>query len=127
MIKDAEIHADEDRKKRESVELKNNAENVAYSAEKMLEDNKDSIPDESKEEIETKIQGVRSSLEAEDLDQIKSSTDELQTAMQNLGQLIYGQQQSDNDENMNDEHVDDSENTTNDSSDDTVDGEYREV
>ena len=127
MIKDAEIHADEDRKKRESVELKNNAENVAYSAEKMLEDNKDSIPDESKEEIETKIQGVRSSLEAEDLDQIKSSTDELQTAMQNLGQLIYGQQQSDNAENMNDEHVDDSENTTNDSSDDTVDGEYREV
>ena len=47
--------------------------------------------------------------------------------MQNLGQLIYGQQQSDNAENMNDEHVDDSENTTNDPSDDTVDGEYREV
>ena len=93
----------------------------------MLEDNKNSIPDESKEEIETKIQGVRSSLEAEDLDQIKSSTDELQTAMQNLGQLIYSQQQSDNAENTNDEHVDDSENTTNDPSDDTVDGEYREV
>ena len=47
--------------------------------------------------------------------------------MQNLGQLIYIQQQSDNAENTNDEHVDDSENTTNDPSDDTVDGEYREV
>lgn len=127
MIKDAEIHADEDREKRESVELKNNAENVAYSAEKMLEDNKDSIPDESKEEIETKIQGVRSSLETEDLDQIKSATDELQTAMQNLGQLIYGQQQSDSAENVQNEQASDSENTNNDPSDDTVDGEYREV
>ena len=127
MIKDAEIHADEDREKRESVELKNNAENVAYSAEKMLEDNKDSIPDESKEEIETKIQGVRSSLETEDLDQIKSATDELQTAMQNLGQLIYGQQQSDSTENVQNEQASDSENTNNDPSDDTVDGEYREV
>jgi molecular chaperone DnaK len=127
MIKEAEIHADEDREKRETVELRNNAENVAYSAEKMLDDNKDSVPDESKKEIEAKIQGVRSSLETEDLDQIRSSTDELQTTMQNVGQLIHSQQQSDSTENVPNEPTGNSENTDNNPPEDAVDGEYKEV
>ena len=66
MVKDAEAHADDDRRQRELVEARNNAENAAYQAEKQLEELGDSVDDASKEEIKKAIEDVRGSLESED-------------------------------------------------------------
>ena len=125
MVKDAEAHAEEDRAKREAVELRNGAENGAYTAEKMLTDNEDKVPAELKEEIEGKIQVVRTALEGEDLDRIRTAADELQAALQKVGELVYSQQAaapeqagSPDEESGGDEDG---------PPDETVEGEYREV
>ena len=91
MVKDAEANAEEDKRKREEVELRNNAENTAYQAEKLLEENKDKIPDDLKQEIEAGVKEVREAVEADDPGRIKTALDQLQQSMTKVGQLIYGQ------------------------------------
>jgi molecular chaperone DnaK len=92
MQRDAEAHASEDARRKEEVEAKNNADNMAYSAEKMLSDNKDKIPEEIKKDIEVKIAAVRTALQGSDLDDINNKTKELSDAMQKAGASVYGQQ-----------------------------------
>jgi molecular chaperone DnaK len=92
MQRDAEAHASEDARRKEEVEAKNNADNMAYSAEKMLSDNKDKIPEEIKKDIEVKIAAVRTALQGSDLDDINNRTKELSDAMQKAGASVYGQQ-----------------------------------
>ena len=91
MIKDAESHADEDRKQRELAEARNVAENAAYQAEKQLGELGDKVDASAKEEIETAIKGVRDSLTSEDADEIRSSSDALQAAFQKVSEEIYSQ------------------------------------
>ena len=91
MVRDAEMHADEDRRRREETQTRNNAENMAYSAEKMLQDNADKIPAELKTEVEGKIAAVRSALSAGDIAAITAASNELQEAMQRVGQAVYAQ------------------------------------
>ena len=91
MVKDAEAHADEDVRRREEVETRNVAENSVYSAEKLLSENEDKVPDDLKEEIQGKIQAVRTALDAEDSAQTKSALEALQEAIQKVGQLVYSQ------------------------------------
>jgi molecular chaperone DnaK len=91
MVKDAEAHADDDRRLRELVEARNNAENAAYQAEKQLEDLGESVDDSSKEEIKAAIADVRGSLESEDVDEIRSKTDALQTAFHAVSEQMYAQ------------------------------------
>ncbi len=91
MVKDAEAHAEEDRRKREEIDLRNNAENTAYQAEKLLEENKDKVPDDLKEEIEAAVKEVREAVAAEDSGRIKTALDKLQESMTKLGQHVYGQ------------------------------------
>ena len=91
MVRDAEMHADEDRRRREETQTRNNAENMAYSAEKMLQDNADKIPAELKTEVESNIAAVRSALSGGDIAAITAASNELQEAMQRVGQAVYAQ------------------------------------
>ena len=91
MVRDAEMHAEEDRRRREETQTRNNAENMAYSAEKMLQDNADKIPSELKTEVEGKITAVRSALSGGDIAAITAASNELQEAMQRVGQAVYAQ------------------------------------
>ena len=91
MVRDAEMHADEDRRRREETQTRNNAENMAYSAEKMLQDNADKIPADLKTEVEGKIAAVRSALSGGDIAAITAASNELQEAMQRVGQAVYAQ------------------------------------
>ena len=120
MVRDAETHADEDRRRREETQTRNNAENMAYSAEKMLQDNADAVPADLKTEVETKISAVRSALSSGAITDITAASDALQSALQRVGQAVYGGQQqggaspgSTSPGDVND--------------DGSVEGEYREV
>jgi molecular chaperone DnaK len=91
MVKDAEAHAEEDRRQRETVEARNNAENAAYQAERQLADLGDGVDAAAKEEIEAAIKGVRDSLESEDVNEIKARTDALQEAFHKVSEQMYAQ------------------------------------
>ena len=84
--RDAETHADEDKKRAEAVEVKNNAENLVHQVEKQLEELGEQLPAELKSGIEAKIEAVKEALKADDLDVIKSATTELEASLQELAQ-----------------------------------------
>ena len=92
MRKEGEVHASEDAKRKEEVETRNTADNMAYMAEKTLRDNKDKIPDEMNKEIEGKVAAVRESLKGSDIEAVKRASQELNEAMQKVGAEIYKQQ-----------------------------------
>jgi molecular chaperone DnaK len=120
MRQDAELHAAEDAQKKEEVEVKNNADTLAYQAEKTLKDHADKVPADVKDEIEGKIAAVRSALQSGEIPQIKSITEELTEAMQKIGPAIYEQPDQSPPEGQvppEDEPKDEG----------TVDGEFREV
>ena len=123
MVKDAELHAEEDQQKREEVEVRNTADSATYSAEKLIEENKEKVPDELKEEISANVEAVRTALNGDDVSQIKSSMETLQESMQKVGTLIYGEQGEGTPDTQT---TPEQENQESDSSD-TVEGEYREV
>jgi len=89
MIKDAEAHAEDDRKARELAEARNVAENSAYQAEKQVSEMGEQIDDASKQEINEAIAAVRSVLESDDAEEIKGKTDALQTAFHKVSEQIY--------------------------------------
>jgi molecular chaperone DnaK len=90
MQREAELFADEDRKKREAIETKNTADSMAYQAEKTLRDNADKIPAELKEEVEAKVKDVRAAIEADDVDRMQSTTEALSASLQKIGEAVYG-------------------------------------
>src|SRR5919205_300108 len=89
MVKDAESHAEDDRRQRELVEARNNAENAAYQAERQLSENADAIDDSAKQEIEAAIKEVRESLGSEDVNELRSKTDALQAAFHKASEQMY--------------------------------------
>ncbi len=94
MIKDAEAHADEDRKRREEAEVRNGAEQLVYSTEKFLRDSEDKLPADGKTETETAIAELKKALEGTDIDEIKGKQENLATVSQKLGAALYEQQSS---------------------------------
>jgi molecular chaperone DnaK len=121
LVKDAEAHASEDRNRREEVELRNQADQMIYQAEKVLRENAERIPAEVKSEVEGKMEALRSAVKGGDVAALRKAMDEFNEALQKVGQHIYqgagtaggnpssqpgGQQSSD---------------------DDVVDADYREV
>ncbi len=90
MQREAELFADEDRKKREAIEAKNTADSMAYQAEKTLRDNADKIPAELKEDVEAKVKDVRAAIEADDTDRMQSATEALSASLQKIGEAVYG-------------------------------------
>ena len=89
MMKDAEQYAEEDRKRRESAETRNQADTLVYSTEKFLADNGDKVPDDVKTEVTAAVADVKKALEADDLDAIKRSSEQLATVSQKMGQAMY--------------------------------------
>jgi molecular chaperone DnaK len=89
MVKDAEAHAEEDRRQRELAEVRNTAENAAYQAEKQLSEMGDQVDADAKAEIESAIKDVKDSLTSDDTEQIKSKTDALQQAFHKVSEQIY--------------------------------------
>ena len=123
MINDAELHAEEDSRLREQAELRNGAENAAFTAEKLLSENEDKVPAELKEEIEGKIAAVRTALEGEDTGQISTALQDLETSVQKVGEAVYSQAQAETD--GSEPEADSGEEEA--QPEDTVEGEYREV
>jgi molecular chaperone DnaK len=89
MVDDAESHADEDRKQRELAEARNVGENAAYNSEKQLKELGDKVDESSRTEIEDAIKAVRETLESDDVEAIKSKTDELQAAFHKVSEKVY--------------------------------------
>ena len=89
MVKDAELHAEEDRKRKEEAEVRNTADTLVYQTEKLLKDQADSVSDDEKATIEEKLAEVRSALEGTDVEAIKTATEALMTASQEFGQRLY--------------------------------------
>ena len=92
MQREAELFADEDRKKRETIELRNTADSMAYQAEKTLRDNADKISDELKTDVEAKVADVKSAIEADDPDRMRNAIDALNGALSKIGEAVYGSQ-----------------------------------
>ncbi len=92
MIKDAEVNADLDKKKRELVLARNNLDNIIYQVDKLLKDNKDGIGEETRKQANTAITDARNALASEDIDQIKEFTEKLTGINQNISSELYKSQ-----------------------------------
>ena len=90
-VKDAEAHASEDKKKKEEVEVKNNAESLIYSSQKTLDDLGDKISGEEKAKVETEIENVKKALETNNVDTIKEATEKLTTVFYQISEQLYKQ------------------------------------
>jgi len=93
MQQEATAHAAEDARKKEEAEIRNTADTLVYQAEKMLRDNKDKVPADIAGEVEGKITALKSAIQANNLESMKSATDDLNTSLQKVGQAVYQQQQ----------------------------------
>ncbi len=93
MRKEGEAHASEDSKRKEEVEIRNTADNMAYMAEKTLRDNKDKVPEALNKEITDKVTAVREAMKGTNMDAVKQASQTLNEAMQKVGAEIYKQQQ----------------------------------
>ncbi len=93
MMKDAESHAEEDRKAREVADVKNSAENLVYSTEKSLRDMGDKVDASTKQEIEAAANELKKALDGDDVDSIKAKTDALMQASHKLAEAVYQQAQ----------------------------------
>jgi molecular chaperone DnaK len=90
MVKDAEEHAAEDASRREEIEVRNHADSAHYQAEKMLREQGDKMPEQVRIELAEKSSAVKRALDANDVDAMKTSLEELQQAMMAVGQAVYG-------------------------------------
>lgn len=89
MVKDAEQHAEEDKKRREEQELRNNAESTSYQTRKFLEDNADKVSEDVKTKVTEAADAVDEALKGDDLEAIKSAVEKLSTESQEMGKQIY--------------------------------------
>lgn len=122
MAKDAELHAEEDKKKKEGVEIKNMAENMIYQTEKTIRDNGDKIDEATKKEVEEKITALKEANKTDDMEDIKKKTDELMQTAQKIGEQIYKTQQ----QSQPNPEAGESEKSEDKKSDEPVEGEYQE-
>ncbi len=132
MVKEAEKHADEDKRARELAEAKNNADNLAYGMEKLIKENKDRIPEADVHEIQTEIEKLKDAIKSNDLQQIKDATERLQQVSHKVSQILYEQaakqnQQSNEYANTGGETSSSSSEEKPKSDDDVVDADYEVV
>jgi molecular chaperone DnaK len=89
MMKDAEAHAEEDRKRREEAEIRNSAESLLHQTEKFLADNGDKVPEDAKSNVEGPLADLKKALEGDDVDAIKDAAEKVATTSQALGAAMY--------------------------------------
>ncbi|MBL8775250.1 MAG: molecular chaperone DnaK [Acidimicrobiales bacterium] len=91
MVKDAEAHAEEDRRKKEEAEVRNNADSLVYQTEKLLREQGEKISGDEKDKVSAALEDLKSALNGTDLEAIKSATEVLMTASQSFAQQLYEQ------------------------------------
>ena len=89
MTKEAEVHAEEDRKKKEEIEVRNTADSLVYTAEKSLKDAEGKIDESLKTSVTEKVDAVKKALEGSDIEAIQSATQALSEELQKVGQAMY--------------------------------------
>ncbi|MBD3758141.1 MULTISPECIES: molecular chaperone DnaK [Microbacterium] len=94
MVREAEEHAAEDKKRREAAEVRNQAETLAYSIEKLIKDNDDKLPEDVKTEVQADVDALKTALAGEDDDAVKNAFDKLNASQGKLGEAIYASQQA---------------------------------
>jgi molecular chaperone DnaK len=92
MVREAEEHAEEDKKRREAQDVRNNAETLAYQTEKLVKENEDKLPEDVKSEITSDVEALQEALKGEDDDAVKTAYDRLVENQQKIGEAIYSQQ-----------------------------------
>ena len=95
-VKDAEAHASEDKKKKEEIETRNNAESLVYNSQKTLEQLGDKVSGEEKAKVETEIENVKKALEGSDVENIKQATEKLTTVFYEISEKLYNQTKQQN-------------------------------
>ncbi|PWL21003.1 MAG: molecular chaperone DnaK [Candidatus Aquiluna sp. XM-24bin5] len=121
MVKDAEEHAAEDKQRREEAETRNQAEQMAYSTEKLIKDNDDKLSEEIKTEVQADVDALKTALAGDDIEAVKTAQEKLTTSSQKLGEAIYaaqpaeGEQGEASDEDVVDAEVVDEEESKDDS------------
>jgi molecular chaperone DnaK len=91
MVGEAEQHAQEDRQRREEIEMRNRADSLAYQAERTLQDMGDKVSASLRSEVEDRIRAVRDALAGSDITRVRSAADDLERTMQRIGQEVYSQ------------------------------------
>jgi molecular chaperone DnaK len=94
LVKDAELHAEEDRRNREKIEVRNQGDTMAYSVEKTLQDLGDKVPADTKKDVEEKVAALRDALKTDDVERIKSATEALRASSMKIGEIMYQQEQA---------------------------------
>ena len=123
MVKDAEANKDADKKKRESVDIRNQADTLIHSTEKNLKEHGSKVSDAEKKAIEDGSNALKESLKGEDIEDIKKKTEALVQASMKLGEAIYKSQQNTKPESGKDDTKDEKEKKD----DDVVDADFEEV
>ena len=94
LVRDAQAHAEEDRRNRERIETRNEADNLAYQAEKALRDAGDKVPADVKSDVDEKVKAVRDALQTDDTDKIKSAAEALRQSSTKIGEAMYKAEQA---------------------------------
>jgi molecular chaperone DnaK len=89
MVRDAEAHAADDRRRREEAEVRNNADSLVYQTEKMLKDQAGSFTGAEKERVEADLKSLKEAISGSDLEAVKSATERLAVGVQELGKKLY--------------------------------------
>jgi molecular chaperone DnaK len=93
MVREGEEHAAEDKARREAAEVRNTAEQLAYSTDKLIKDNEDKLPEDVKSDVQADVDALKSALAGDDEAAVKTAFDKLSESQQKLGQAIYANQQ----------------------------------
>ncbi len=91
MVKDAEAHSEEDKKRREVIDAKNQADQMVYNLEKLMRENKDKIPEDEAKNIQAEIENTKKAIESDDAEQIKKAMEALSQASHKLSEMMYQQ------------------------------------
>ena len=98
MVKDAEEHAAEDKVRREEAETRNQAEQLAYSTDKLIKENDEKLPEDVKTEVQADVDELKAALAGDDADAVKAAQEKLSTSAQKLGEAIYANQPAEGEE-----------------------------
>jgi molecular chaperone DnaK len=94
MVREGEEHAAEDKARREAAEVRNTAEQLAYSTEKLLTDNADKLPDDVKTDVQADVDALKTALAGDDEAAVKVAADKLGESQQKIGEALYAQSET---------------------------------
>ena len=126
MVKDAEANAETDKKKREEVDVKNQADSLVFQVEKNIKEHGDKISPEDKSKIEADLKDLKEALEKNEIETIKQKTQDLTQSSMKMGEAMYKDQQSSDAPGAEQPKQEDNTSETK-SDDDVIDADYEEV